>query len=80
MIRILKMRLRGSKSYDISPVILASALASLPSTESASGGDRHQAMARVDSARETFGETLAVTVNGGEKVIIVNSSPLIAGS
>ena len=37
---------------DISPVILASTLANLSSTELASGGDRHRTMARANSARE----------------------------
>ena len=37
---------------DISPMILASALANLSSTESASGGDRHRTMARANSMRE----------------------------
>ena len=77
MIRILKVKLKGNKGYDISPMILASALANLSSTKSAMGGDRHRAMARVDSTREreTFGKTLAVTVNGGEQVIIADPPP-----
>ena len=41
MIRILKVRLKGNKGYDISPIILALALANLSSTESAMGGDQH---------------------------------------
>ena len=78
MIRILKVKLKGNEGYDISPVILASALANLSSTESAMGEDRHRAMARVDSVRETFGETLAVIVDGGEQVIIANPPPQVA--
>jgi len=52
MIRILKVKLKGNEGYDISPIILASALANLSSTESAIGGDQHRAMPRVDSTRE----------------------------
>ena len=37
---------------DISPMIMALTLANLSSTKLASGGDRHQTMARADSARE----------------------------
>ena len=37
---------------EISPVILASVLANLSSTELASGGDRHRTMARANSTRE----------------------------
>jgi len=44
---------KGAKVMtDVSPVILASALANLSSTESASGGDWHRTMARADSTRE----------------------------
>ena len=75
MIRILKVKSKGNKGYDISPMIPASALANLSSTESAMGGNRHRAMARVDSTRETFGKTLAVIVDGGEQVIITNPPP-----
>ena len=52
MIRILKVKLKGDKGYDIAPIILALALANLSSTELTTGGDWHRAMARVDSVRE----------------------------
>ena len=54
---------RKNEDYDISPVILASALANLSSTESAMGGDRHRAMARVDSARERHSASGVFLVN-----------------
>ena len=37
---------------DMSPMILASALANLSSTELASGGDRHRTIAIADSVRD----------------------------
>ena len=44
---------KGAKDMiEVSPMIFASALANLSSTELASGGDRHRTMARADSARE----------------------------
>jgi len=44
---------KGSKVMtDVSPMVFASALANLSSTELASGGDRHRTMARANSARE----------------------------
>ena len=59
-------------------MILASALANLSSTGSASEGDRHRTMARADSEGDAVDEILASLINGGEQIVVVDPSPQIA--
>ena len=81
MIRILKMKLRGSKSYDRyltrdSGLGLGQPILHRIVLERRSASDHGQSRF---CEGETVSEILAMPVNGGKQVIIVDLPPRIAG-
>ena len=81
MIIILKIKLRGDKSYDRHLTHDSSLGLGQPILHRI--GLRRRSASNHGQSRfcegETFGETLAMPINGGKQIIIVNPSPRIAG-
>ena len=81
MIRILKMKLKRSKSYDRyltrdSSLGLGQPILHRISLGRRSASDHGQSRFY---ERETVGEILAMPVDGGEQVVIIDQRPRIAG-
>ena len=81
MIRILKMKLRGNKSYDQyltsdSGLGLGQPILHRIGLRRRSASDHGQSRF---CEGEIVGEILSMPVNGGEQIIIVDSPPQIAG-
>ena len=81
MIRILKTKLKGSKGYDRYLTRDSSIGLGQPILHRIGLGRRlasNHGQSRFCEG-ETFGETLAMPINGSKQIIIVNPPPLIAG-
>ena len=79
MIRILKMKLKGSKGYDRYLTCDSGLGLGQPILHQISLGRRsasNHGQSRFCEG-ETFSETLAMPINGGKQIVVVNPPPLI---